>query len=93
MWMRIAKKDVSIADNIDTRTALDLIRDLVVAGNVYMTLNPKILDALLLKDIALYITRMFIIFGAIPSSHSPDSIGFPLDDETVSNSTNVRSMY
>ncbi|XP_028047217.1 cysteine--tRNA ligase, cytoplasmic isoform X2 [Monomorium pharaonis] len=79
----------ALCDNIDTRIALDVIRDLVVAGNVYMTLNPKILDVFFLKDIALYITRMFTIFGAIPSSRSPDSIGFPLDDETVSNNTNL----
>ncbi|XP_077272180.1 cysteine--tRNA ligase, cytoplasmic-like [Temnothorax americanus] len=41
--------------------------------------NP---NTILLKRIAMYITDMFIIFGAIPSSY--DSIGFPTDGEAVS---------
>lgn len=48
--------------------------------------NP---NTLLLRDIAVYITKMFIIFGAISSSY--DSIGFPINDEATS--TNVRSIY
>lgn len=74
-----------IADNIDTRTALDIIRELVANCNVYVNQN-KNPNTLLLKDIAIYITKLFIIFGAISSSY--DSIGFPIDDETVA--TNVR---
>lgn len=74
-----------IADNIDTRTVLEIIRELVTDCNVYMSQN-KNPNTLLLRDIAAYITKMFIIFGAISSSH--ESIGFPIDDETVG--TNVR---
>lgn len=48
--------------------------------NVYMNQN-KDPNTLLLRDIAVYITKMFAIFGAIPSSY--DSIGFPIDDEAV----------
>lgn len=53
--------------------------------NIYISQN-KNPNTLLLRDIAVYITKMFIIFGAISSSY--DSIGFPIDDETVG--TNVR---
>ncbi|CAL1683494.1 unnamed protein product [Lasius platythorax] len=74
----------ALCDNIDTRTALDIIRELVANCNVYVNQN-KNPNTLLLKDIAIYITKLFIIFGAISSSY--DSIGFPIDDETVA--TNV----
>lgn len=76
-----------IIDNIDTRTVLDAIRELVTICNVYMCQN-KNPNTLLLRDIAVYITKIFTIFGAIPSSY--DSIGFPIDDETVG--TNVRQI-
>jgi cysteinyl-tRNA synthetase len=81
---------VFVADNIDTRTVLDIIRKLVVKCNECMSedKNPSIL--LLLKDIAAYITKIFIIFGAISSSH--DSIGFPIDDDEAVG-TNVRSPF
>lgn len=72
-------------DNIDTRTVLDIVRELVANCNIYMSQN-KNPNTLLLRDIAVYITKLFIIFGAISSSY--DSIGFPIDDETVG--ANVR---
>ncbi|XP_024884436.1 cysteine--tRNA ligase, cytoplasmic-like [Temnothorax curvispinosus] len=71
----------ALCDNIDTRTVLELIRELVANCNVYMN-QSKNPNTILLKRIAMYITDMFIIFGAIPSSY--DSIGFPIDDEAVS---------
>ncbi|XP_011700018.1 PREDICTED: cysteine--tRNA ligase, cytoplasmic [Wasmannia auropunctata] len=74
----------ALCDNIDTRTVLDLIRELVANCNVYMS-QSKNPNTLLLRDIAVYITKMFVIFGTISSSY--DSIGFPIDDEAVS--TNV----
>ncbi|XP_050459094.1 cysteine--tRNA ligase, cytoplasmic [Cataglyphis hispanica] len=70
----------ALCDNIDTRTVLDVIRELVANCNIYMSQN-KNPNTLLLRDIAVYITKLFIIFGAISSSY--DSIGFPIDDETV----------
>lgn len=82
----LAKHSVhkALCDNVDTRTALDVIRELVANCNVYMSQN-KNPNTLLLRDIGVYITKLFIIFGAISSSY--DSIGFPIDDETVG--TNV----
>lgn len=76
-----------IVDNIDTRTVLDVIRELVTICNVYMCQN-KNPNTLLLRDIGIYITKIFTVFGAISSSY--DSIGFPIDDEAVG--TNVRSV-
>lgn len=67
-------------DNIDTRTALDAIRDIVSQCNVY-TKECKNSNTLLLRDIAVYITRMLVVFGAISSQH--DGIGFPIDDHAA----------
>ncbi|XP_043255934.1 cysteine--tRNA ligase, cytoplasmic [Colletes gigas] len=68
----------ALCDNIDTRSALDAIRDLVTHCNIYMN-QSKQPNTLLLRDVAVYITKIFTIFGAISSSH--DTIGFPLDDK------------
>ncbi|XP_029666418.1 cysteine--tRNA ligase, cytoplasmic [Formica exsecta] len=78
----IAKHSIhkALCDNIDTRTVLDIVRELVANCNIYMSQN-KNPNILLLRDISVYITKLFIIFGAISSSY--DSIGFPIDDEAV----------
>jgi len=81
----IIKNKLFVTDNVDTRTVLDVIRELVTICNVYVCQN-KNPNTLLLRDIAVYITKIFTIFGAISSSH--DAIGFPIDDEIVG--TNVR---
>ncbi|OXU20446.1 hypothetical protein TSAR_012516 [Trichomalopsis sarcophagae] len=75
-----AKDDVhnALCDNIDTRTALDIIRELVTTSNIYIKDCQKP-NTLLLRDIAVYITKIFTVFGAI-ATH--DSIGFPLEDES-----------
>ncbi|XP_015186917.1 PREDICTED: cysteine--tRNA ligase, cytoplasmic [Polistes dominula] len=77
----------SLCDNIDTKSALDAIRDIVAHCNIYMKQN-KNPNTLLLRDIAVYITKIFTIFGAINSSH--DGIGFPIDNETTK--TNVEEI-
>ncbi|KAF4520784.1 hypothetical protein B566_EDAN011436, partial [Ephemera danica] len=68
----------ALCDNVDTRTALDAIRDLVASCNVYIReKNPDSTppNRLLLRNIAAYITDILRIFGAIPAD---ESIGFPL---------------
>ncbi|CAK9804730.1 Cysteine--tRNA ligase, cytoplasmic [Anthophora plagiata] len=77
-----AKESVynALCDNIDTRSALDAIRDLVTHCNIYMK-QVKQSNTLLLRDVAVYCTKMFTIFGAISSSH--DCIGFPVDANTA----------
>lgn len=76
---------IFILDNIDTRSVLDAIRELVSNSNIYVKdcSNP---NTLLLRDIAVYITKILTIFGAI-SNH--DAIGFPLDDESQSVNVSV----
>ncbi|XP_029056571.2 cysteine--tRNA ligase, cytoplasmic isoform X1 [Osmia bicornis bicornis] len=69
----------ALCDNIDTRSALDAIRELVTHCNIYRK-QVKHQNTLLLRDIAVYITKMFTIFGAIPYPH--DTIGFPVDSIT-----------
>ncbi|KAK0159588.1 hypothetical protein PV327_010684 [Microctonus hyperodae] len=69
---------VALCDNIDTRTVLDLIRELVGHCNIYVK-EVKLLNTLLLRDIAIYITKIFRIFGAIVNNSSSE-IGFPIDD-------------
>ncbi|XP_013786012.1 cysteine--tRNA ligase, cytoplasmic-like isoform X1 [Limulus polyphemus] len=67
----------SLCDNIDTRGALEHIRDLITASNVYIRDkkgDKELPNRLLLKNIASYITRLFKIFGAIDAE---DSVGFP----------------
>ncbi|KAG6796989.1 cysteine--tRNA ligase, cytoplasmic [Apis mellifera caucasica] len=70
----------ALCDNIDTRSALDAIRDLVTHCNIYMK-EIKQPNTLLLRDVAVYITKMFTIFGTISYSH--DAIGFPIDSNIV----------
>ncbi|KAK1121826.1 Cysteine--tRNA ligase, cytoplasmic [Melipona bicolor] len=69
----------ALCDNIDTRSTLDAIRDLVTHCNIYVK-EIKQPNTLLLRDVAVYITKMFTIFGVIPSH---DNIGFPVDNSTT----------
>ncbi|XP_012280129.1 cysteine--tRNA ligase, cytoplasmic [Orussus abietinus] len=72
---------VALCDNIDTRTALEAFRDIVTYSNIYMK-DCKTPNTLLLRDIAVYITKMLTIFGTI-SSH--DAIGFPIGEAVNNN--------
>lgn len=72
------------ADNIDTRSALESLRDCITYCNIYVKESGRNhINAILLKNIAIYITKLLQIFGVIPSS---ESIGFPL---SVKSDTNV----
>ncbi|XP_039447218.1 cysteine--tRNA ligase, cytoplasmic [Culex pipiens pallens] len=66
----------ALCDNIDTRTALDVIRDLISYSNVYIRDHKSALNALLLRNIATYITELLHIFGAIVGPRG--GIGFPV---------------
>ena len=68
------------ADNVDTRGALDAIRDLVGICNVYMRdkrASTQEANCLLLRDIATYITWILRVFGTITTE---ENIGFPISD-------------
>lgn len=70
----------ALCDNVDTRTALDVVRDLVTQCNIYIRdgrADDKQLNALLLKRIALYITDLLHVFGAVEGPRG--GIGFPID--------------
>lgn len=79
-YLHVIFKRYFVADNIDTRSALDAIRDLVSHCNIYIK-QVKQPNTLFLRDVAVYITKIFTIFGAISSSH--DAIGFPVDDTST----------
>lgn len=64
------------ADNIDTRSALDAIRELVSVSNVYIRDNKTRLNSLLLRNVATYITDLLHVFGAISGPRG--GIGFPV---------------
>ncbi|KAJ8931751.1 hypothetical protein NQ314_015283 [Rhamnusium bicolor] len=74
-----SKENVHLAlcDNIDTRSAVDSLRELVTSSNIYLR-ERKPPNNVLLHDIAVYITKMLTIFGAISD---PSKLGFP----TISN--------
>lgn len=67
----------ALCDNVDTRTALDVIRELVAGCNIYIRDNAKTgLNKLLLRRIAEYVTDLLHLFGAISGPRG--GLGFPL---------------
>ncbi|XP_077375380.1 cysteine--tRNA ligase, cytoplasmic isoform X1 [Festucalex cinctus] len=68
----------ALCDNIDTRTAMEEMRQLVSQSNSYIAskksskLRP---NRMLMESIAMYLTNMLKIFGAIEGS---EPIGFPV---------------
>lgn len=71
------KKSVhaALCDNIDTKSALDAIRELISNSNIYIRDVQSDVNVQLLEEIALYITQLLSIFGAI--SDGKKTIGFP----------------
>uniref|UniRef100_A0A6M2DE76 Cysteine--tRNA ligase, cytoplasmic n=1 Tax=Xenopsylla cheopis TaxID=163159 RepID=A0A6M2DE76_XENCH len=72
----------ALCDNIDTRTVLSILRDLISASNNYIkSCKFDNLHAMLLRRIAEYVTDIFHIFGAIKGPRG--GIGFPLSASGV----------
>ncbi|KAG8522564.1 Cysteine--tRNA ligase, cytoplasmic, partial [Galemys pyrenaicus] len=68
----------ALCDNVDTRTALEEMRALVSQCNLYMAARKAVRrrpNRALLESVALYLTHMLKIFGAI-EEESP--LGFPV---------------
>lgn len=63
----------ALCDNIDTKSSLDAIRELISHSNVYIRDNQP--NVQLLEDIAIYITELLQVFGAVQTPKK--SIGFP----------------
>ncbi|XP_050080247.1 cysteine--tRNA ligase, cytoplasmic [Anopheles maculipalpis] len=67
----------ALCDNVDTRTALDVMRGLVSACNVYIKAHRSTgFNALLLRRVASYCTDLLHTFGAISAPRG--GIGFPI---------------
>lgn len=80
MSLESHKIQIYVVDNIDTRSALDAIRDLVSNSNIYIRDHSNKLNTLLLRKIAMYITDILHIFGAINGPRG--GIGFPIGGES-----------
>lgn len=65
----------ALCDNIDTKSSLDAIRELISHSNVYIRDNQANFNVQLLEEIAIYITELLQVFGAVQTSKK--SIGFP----------------
>ncbi|KAI0208122.1 Cysteine--tRNA ligase, cytoplasmic [Lamellibrachia satsuma] len=66
----------ALCDSVDTRAALDAMRELVSSSNVYIDSHRKsgiATNRLLLQRIATYVTKMLRTFGAIKGD---ETIGF-----------------
>jgi len=75
---------------VDTRGALDAIRELVGYCNIYIRdkrASKQECNCLLLRDIAAYITWLLRVFGAIPTE---EYIGFPVAESE--GAMNVRTV-
>ncbi|VDO64750.1 unnamed protein product [Haemonchus placei] len=77
------KKDIhdALCDSIDTRTVIEKLRDLIGIGNAYINEKEKegvAPNCLLLRNIAAFMTDLFVMFGVIPKS---GELGFPIDRE------------
>lgn len=73
----------ALCDNVDTRAALDAVRDLVAATNVYIKTNAGGLNALLLRRVAEYVTDLLHVFGAIQGPRG--GVGFPVGGQDGAN--------
>lgn len=71
----------ALCDNIDTKSALDAIREIISNANIYIReVSTTDINAQLLEDIAIYITNLLKIFGAIQDG-SKKSVGFPISSD------------
>uniref|UniRef100_A0A8D8LS95 Cysteine--tRNA ligase, cytoplasmic n=1 Tax=Cacopsylla melanoneura TaxID=428564 RepID=A0A8D8LS95_9HEMI len=80
-----ASVHTALCDNMDTRGALDAIRDCISQVNIYLRGTP---NQLLLRDIAAYVTKILSVFGCIGDVKS---IGFPLSGSGTE-STNLEEL-
>ncbi|XP_045533882.1 cysteine--tRNA ligase, cytoplasmic [Papilio machaon] len=67
----------ALCDNIDTRSAIDALRELVTACHVYLRVTPA-RPSPLLAAAARYVTDILHVFGAVEGPRG--GIGFPVGD-------------
>ncbi|XKL66922.1 hypothetical protein PGB90_010342 [Kerria lacca] len=73
----------ALCDNIDTRSALDSIREFIGFYNIYAKNSGfDAANLILVRDVASYITNLMQIFGVISKTNS---IGFPVPSKNYVN--------
>lgn len=80
-----SSKLTKIPDNIDTRSVLDEIRELINCSNNYIrakSSSQAAVNKLLLRNVAAYVTHIMKVFGVIPGD---GVIGFPVASAGASN--------
>ena len=82
----------ALCDSIDTPTSMEQIRQLVTMTNIYMNERNTTVNQLLLRNIAVYITRLINIFGLNSSVTAADEIGFTRLTEQQTSSINVEDV-
>jgi len=82
------KIDAALCDNIDTKTSLEVVKNLISSCNKYMAQLKQSANRMLMKNIAAYITGLFQMFGVIEGKQV---IGFPTDS-SGSTSANVEDI-
>lgn len=84
----------ALCDNINTRDAVFALRDLISVANVYIQdakAQKTQINAPLLKQAAVYISKMLRIFGVI-QSYDLDSFGFRTSDSVDGGKVNIEEI-
>lgn len=84
----------ALCDNINTRDAVFALRDLISAGNIYIQngkTQKSVLNAPLLKQAAVYISRILRIFGVI-QSYDLDSYGLRTSEASEGGQANIEDV-
>ena len=82
----------ALCDSMDTPTAMDLLRQLISTTNIYMNRSDAKVNRHLLRNIALYITRMLTMFGLNSSSSTYHDIGFARTIDEQSSTVNAEEI-
>ncbi|CAF1087958.1 unnamed protein product [Rotaria sordida] len=89
-----AEKQINLAlcDFIDTPSAMENIRQLMLKTIAYMNTKNVAVNCLLLRKIAAYITRLITIFGLHDSVTFVDDIGFSRSTEQQASTINMENI-
>lgn len=82
----------TLCDSIDTPAAMECLRQLISTTNIYMNSVNTIVNRSLLRNIALYVTRMLTIFGLNLSSGFDSEIGLNSITNEQSLKTNLEDI-
>ncbi|GMT23913.1 hypothetical protein PFISCL1PPCAC_15210, partial [Pristionchus fissidentatus] len=69
----------ALCDSVDTRTAMEKLREIITIGNAYIVEKEKsssVPNCILLRNLAIFITSQLRMFGVIPTS---SEIGYPVE--------------